>query len=457
MAPRDAGSALVSDRPSSHPRAHEPNGAPPAAPPPGPSLRAGIGRALRHRNFQLFFGGQLVSLIGTWMQNVAQAWLIYRLTGSSLLLGAVGFCGQIPVLLLSPFGGALADRLPRRRILAATQSAAMVLAFVLAALTLGDWVQPVHILVLASVLGAVNAFDIAARQAFVVEMVGREDLANAIALNSSMLNGARIVGPAIAGVLVGVIGEGWCFFANGVSFLAVVAGLWAMRPSPARRGGSEKGVRAMLEGFRFAAHTRSIRALLLLLGLSGLTAMSHAVLLPIFADHILHGGSRGLGLLMGSTGVGALLGALVLAARRELSGLERWIPSAAAGLGVSLFCFAWSRSYWLSVALLLPVGFCTMVHVAGSSTLIQMIVPDSLRGRVMSVYTMTAMGMTPIGALLAGVLAGRLGAPVTVAIGGVILIVGSTVFASRLEGFHASALALLAERRAEAGDASRHG
>lgn len=421
---------------------------------PGPARRAGIVRALRHRNFQLFFGGQLVSLIGTWMQNVAQSWLVYRLTGSSLLLGAVGFCGQIPVLFLSPFGGALADRLPRRRILAVTQSAAMALAFVLAALTLGGWVRPVHILVLACLLGTVNAFDIAARQAFVVEMVGREDLSNAIALNSSMLNGARIVGPAVAGVLVGAIGEGWCFFANGVSFLAVIAGLWAMRPAPARRGGSEKGARAILGGFRFAARTRSIRALLLLLGLSGLTAMSHTVLLPIFADHILHGGARGLGLLMGSAGVGALLGALLLAARRELRGLERWIPSAAAGLGVSLFCFSWSQSFWLSVALLLPVGFCTMVHVAGSSTLIQMIVPDSLRGRVMSVYTMTAMGMSPLGALLAGVLAGRLGAPVTVAAGGVIVIVGSAVFASRLDGFHASALTLLAERRAETGEAT---
>ncbi|MEN3334173.1 MAG: hypothetical protein V7641_3538 [Blastocatellia bacterium] len=248
-------------------------------------------RALKHRNYQLFIGGQLISLTGTWMQSVAQSWLVYRLTGSSILLGLVSFCSQIPVFLLAPIGGAMADRYNRHRILIVTQTAAMLLAFVLAALTLTSSIQVWQIFTLAALLGAVNAFDIPARQAFIVDLVGREDLINAIALNSSMFNGARIVGPAVAGILVSAIGEGWCFFANAVSYLGVIAGLLMMkitkRAAAVRHGSA---LAQISEGFRFVARAAPVRALLLLLGLVSLMGMPYAVLMPIFADQILHGG-----------------------------------------------------------------------------------------------------------------------------------------------------------------------
>ena len=396
--------------------------------PPKPKLPAAM-RALRHRNFQLFFGGQLVSLIGTWMQSLAQAWLVYRLTGSAVQLGMVGFCGQIPVFLFAAVGGTVADRFNRHRIIIGTQISAMLLASILTALTLSGHVQVWHVFILASLLGVVNAFDIPARQAFVVEMVGKEDLMNAIAINSSMFNGARILGPAVAGTLVAVIGEGWCFFANATSYLAVIAGLLLMRLVPRKPvppPGSTLGHYA--EGFRYVAQTRPIRALLLLLGLVSLTGMPYAVLMPIFADRILHGGSRGLGILMSAAGTGALLGALRLAARREVRGLGRWIPLAAAGFGVSLILFSLSRTFWLSAALLVPVGFWMMTQMASTNTLIQTLVADRLRGRVMAVYSMMFMGMAPFGALLAGVLAERLGAPGTVAVGGGVCLVGAGVF-----------------------------
>src|SRR5512142_1317006 len=248
-------------------------------------------RSLRHRHFRLFFGGQLISLIGTWMQNIAQAWLVYRLTGSSLLLGTVSFASQIPVFILAPIGGAVADRHNRHRIVIGTQTASMVLAFILAALTLGRVVQVWHIMALAALLGVVNAFDIPARQSFIVEMVGKEDLMSAIALNSSMFNGARIIGPAIAGVLVASIGEGWCFFANGVSYVAVIVGLALMRvPRPSRKRPSGSPLTQTIEGLRFVLHARPIRTILLLLALVSLVAMPYTVLMPIFADRVLHGG-----------------------------------------------------------------------------------------------------------------------------------------------------------------------
>ena len=390
-------------------------------------------RALRHPNYRLFFGGQLISLTGTWMQMVAQSWLVYRLTGSAVLLGFVGFSGQIPVFLLAPLGGSVADRLNRRRILVATQTIAMLLAFLLAALTLTGHVQVWHVFVLAALLGITNAFDIPTRQAFVVDMVGKEDLINAIALNSSMINGARIVGPAMAGVLLDALGEGWCFFANGVSFLAVIAGLLLMNMTTQTRvplPGSP--LASIIEGFRYIKHTRPILALLLLLGLVSLMGMPYAVLMPIFADQILHGGARGLGLLMGATGVGALAGSLILAAKSGIHGLGRWIALAAMGFGISLVLFSLSRFFWLSAALLLPVGFCMIIEMASSNTLIQSLVSDELRGRVMAVYSMMFMGMAPFGALLAGALAHSLGAPSTVALGGVACIVGALVFMWRL-------------------------
>ncbi|MGK4003972.1 MFS transporter [Sorangium sp. So ce1036] len=414
----------------------------------GPSLL----RALRHRNYRLFFAGQLVSLVGTWMQTVAQSWLVYRLTGSSLLLGAVGFATQIPVFLLAPIGGAVADRRSRHRILVCTQSVAMALAFGLAALTMTGRIEVAHILGFSVLLGVVNAFDIPTRQAFVVEMVGREDLPNAIALNSSMFNGARILGPAAAGILVGEIGEAWCFLANGVSFVAVIASLLAMRvpPRPAV-GVRASAILEAVEGFRFVARTRAIRAILLLLGVVSVTAMPYAVLMPVFAEEILGGGPRSLGLLMGASGVGALLGALALAVRRRLRGLGRWVATACAGFGLALSLFALSRTFWLSALLLVPVGFSMMVQMAGSNTLVQAMVPDALRGRVMAVYAMMFMGMAPLGALLAGWLADRIGAPATVASGGACCIAAAAVFAAKLPRLRTEARELILAQQMAAG------
>jgi MFS family permease len=425
---------------------------PEAGGPPPASGRNPALRALASRNYRLFFAGQLVSLIGTWMQSVAQSWLVYRLSVSPVLLGLVGFAGQVPVFLLAPVGGSLADCRDRHRIIVTTQSASMALAMILAGLTLGGQVQIGHVFVLATLLGVVNAFDIPARQAFLVDMVGKDDLISAIALNSSMVNGARIVGPAVAGVLVAAVGEGWCFFANGLSYLAVLAGLLAMRrevrPRSPRAGSPLAHV---VEGFGFVARTAPIRDLLGLLGLISLMGMPYAVLMPIFADQILHGGAKGLGLLMGASGLGALLGALALASRREVRGLGGWVSRASAGFGVSLIAFSLSRRSWLSEALLVPVGFSMMVEMAASNTLIQAMVPDRLRGRVMAVYSMMFMGMAPFGALLAGVLAQRVGAPWTVASGGAACIAGALVFGWRLPWLREEGIQLIVAQEALAG------
>ena len=409
-------------------------------------------RALRHRNFQLFFGGQLISLIGTWMQNVAQAWLVYRLTGSSFLLGAVGFANQIPVFLMAPVGGIVADRKNRHHVVIATQIVSMLLAFILAGLTLTKYVQVWHVLVLAALLGVVNAFDIPARQTFIVDMVGKEDLINAIALNSSMFNGARVVGPAIAGLLVASIGEGWCFFGNALSYIAVIIGLLLMRITWQLRQPSGSPLEDVVEGFRYVRGTQPIRVLLLLLGLVSLVGMPYAVLMPIFADRILHRGANGLGILMGATGVGALVGALSLAFKRGLKGLSKWVLLSSAGFGASLILFGISRHFWLSVVLLVPVGYCMMVQMASSNTLIQSIVPDRLRGRVMSVYSMMFMGMAPFGALGAGVVAARLGAALTVSIGGMACMLGSAAFGMRLPVMRAEARRLILAQGLAGGD-----
>jgi MFS family permease len=386
-------------------------------------------RALGHRNYRLFFAGQAISLVGTWMQSVAQSWLVYRLTGSALLLGLVGFASQFPVFVLSPLGGVVADRHNRRHIVLGTQACSMALASVLAAATLLGRIQVWEVMVLAVLLGVVNSFDVPARQAFIVEMVTSSDLLNAIALNSSIVNGARVLGPAMAGLMVAAVGEGWCFFGNAVSYIAVLTGLMMMRmpprQAPQRRG---HALESLVEGFRFVAHAVPVRALLLLLGLVSLTGMPYTVLMPIFAETVLHAGPRGLGLLMGASGVGALLATLTLAAKRELRGLGRWITLAAVGFGTSMTAFALSHWLWLSVALLVPVGFCMMLQMASSNTLIQAMVPDALRGRVMAVYAMMFMGMAPFGALLAGTLAHRVGAPVAVSVGGIACVAGGLVF-----------------------------
>ncbi|MFZ0285761.1 MAG: MFS transporter [Terriglobales bacterium] len=426
---------------------------------PSPSIPSGkiqlsaTLRALRHRNFQLFFSGQLISLIGTWMQTVAQAWLVYRLTGSSLLLGAVGFASQFPVFLVAPLGGIVADRYHRQRVVIATQVFSMILALILAGLTLTGVVQVWHIFVLSALLGVVNAFDIPGRQAFLVDMVGKEDLMNAIALNSSMFNGARIIGPAIAGILVARIGEGWCFFTNGVSYIAVIVGLWMMRVSPPSYADHRVSPwEHIIEGFRFVSRTAPIRALLLLLGLVSLVAMPYTVLMPIFADRILHGGARELGILMGATGVGALLGALTLAAKTGVHGLGRWVAFSCGAFGVSLILFSFSHNFWLSTALLLPVGFFMMLEMSASNTLIQAMVPDHLRGRVMAVYSMMFMGLAPFGALFAGALADRLGAPITVAMGAVAAVGGAALFGLRLPRIRVEARQLIVAQAIAGGE-----
>lgn len=406
-------------------------------------------RALRYRNFQLFFSGQLISLVGTWMQNVAQAWLVYRITGSAVLLGAIGFAGQIPSFLFSPVAGIVADRYSRHRVVIATQTASMLLAFALAAVVLARVEQIWHIFVLAVLLGVVNAFDIPARQAFLVEMVGRSDLMNAIALNSSMFNASRVVGPAIAGILVASIGEGWCFFANAVSYIAVIVGLFLMRLPPREPVHHEASpLEHIIEGFRFVIHNTPIHAILMLLGLVSLTSMPYTVLMPIFADRILHGGAEALGTLMGATGIGALIGALVMASRESLKGLGTWVAVSATGFGVFLIAFGFSRIYWLSLVILVPAGFTMMIEMGSSNTLIQSMVPDRLRGRVMSVYSMMFMGMAPMGSLLAGAAADRLGAPWTVAAGGILCIAGAAVFAMFLPRIRLHARRLIVEQQA---------
>jgi MFS family permease len=388
-------------------------------------------RALGHRNYRLFFAGQLISLIGTWMQSVGEMWLVYRLTHSSLLLGTAGFFSQIPVFLLAPFGGMLADTRDRRRILVCTQTAAMILAGILAAVTLTGVVRVWHVFTLAALLGIVNAVDIPTRQAFVADLVKRDDLMNAIALNSSMFNGARVVGPAVAGILVASIGEGWCFFANSVSYIAVITGLLMMTFAGQRQRKPQMEISAfehIAEGFRFVFSAAPIRALMMLLGAVSLLGIPYAVLMPVFADQILHTGAHGLGILMGFSGCGALFGAITLAMKKRVKGLGTWVTVSAAMFGVALIAFSFSRQLWLSCVLIVFTGFFMMVQMSSSNTLIQSMVPDRLRGRVMAVYSMMFMGMAPLGSLLAGGVADRIGAPLTVAGGAALCIVAAGVF-----------------------------
>jgi MFS family permease len=411
-------------------------------------------RSLRHRNFQLFFSGQLISLIGTWMQNIAQAWLVYSLTGSALLLGVVGFAGQIPIFVFAPLGGLAADRWNRHRVVVCTQAASMILAFALAALTLLHIVKVWEVIVLAALLGVVNAFDVPARQSFLIEMVSRDDLMNAIALNSSMFNGARVIGPAIAGITVAKIGEGWCFFANAVSYIAVIAGLLYMKLEPWKRAAQQSSpYEHIKEGFHFVEHTAPIRALVMLIGVVSFVAVPYSVLMPVFADQVLHRGAHGLGMLMGMSGVGALLGALTLAMRRGVRGLGKVIAFSAMGFGASLILFSLSKIFWLSVALMIPVGYGVMLQMSGSNTLIQSMVPDKLRGRAMAVYTMMFMGMAPLGSLFAGAVAEKIGAPWTVAIGGAGAIAGAYWFLRKLPEIQREARELIAAQGLGGADA----
>jgi MFS family permease len=392
-------------------------------------------RALRHRNFRLFFGGQSVSLIGTWMTRVATSWLVYRLTGSALLLGTVGFVGQIPTFLLAPFAGVWVDRLDRRNVLLWTQVLAAVQSLVLAWLTLSKRITIGEVLVLSALQGLINAFDMPARQAFLVQMVEeRRDLGNAIAINSSMVNMARLVGPSLAGLLMAARGEGDCFLIDGLSYLAVIASLLMMRikPLPAKTGPSTSMVAQLKEGWQYVSGFMPVRSILLLFAISSLMGMPYVVLMPIFAAKVLHGGPHTLGYLMGAAGVGALISALSLALRRSVLGLGRMIPIAAGCFGVGLILFGLSHVIWLSLLMMLVTGFGMMQGMAASNTIIQTIVPEDRRGRVMSYYTMAFVGMSPFGSLLAGGLAHKIGAPHTVILTGSAVILGAIWFATRL-------------------------
>ncbi len=401
-----------------------------------PSRWTGIRVALGRRNYRLFVAGQLVSLLGTWTQSVAQAWLVYRLTGSAAWLGIVAFCQQIPIVFLASLGGSLADRYRRRTILVATQSAAMLLAFTLAALALGGVVRLVHVVVLATLTGVVNAVDIPTRQSFVVEMVGRESLMTAVAINSSMAMCAGSLGPVLAGFGVKLLGEGWCFFGNGVSFVAVIAGLLAMRdlPAPMASRSGESLMTRIGIGFRFARGDERVRALLVLLAITALAGLPYGTLFPVFATEMFHGDARALGELTAAAGLGALLGAAVLAMRRSGEGAYRWIGIACGTLGLALVGFSLSRSLWLSLAVLVPMGAATMIQVSATNTMIQMVTPDALRGRVMAIWAMILMGFAPLGALLASSLATVVSPTLPLAVGGVICLFAAGYFMRWLRG-----------------------
>ena len=390
-------------------------------------------RALRHRNFRLFFGGQSISLIGTWMTRIATSWLVYRLTGSAMLLGTVGFMGQIPTFLLSPVAGVWVDRLDRRRVLVWTQALSALQSLALAALTLSHRITIPWILGLAVMQGLINAFDMPGRQAFMVQMVeDRADLGNAIAINSSMVNMARLVGPSLAGLVIAASNEGWCFLIDGISYLAVIASLLMMRihvPPSSRKIAST--FTELKEGWTYVSGFLPIRTILLLFCLVSLMGMPFVVLMPIFAAQVLRGGPNTLGLLMGAVGVGALVSAISLAARKTVRGLIRMIPIAAAVFGVGLIGFGLSHTFWLSMLMAFVAGMGMMQGMAASNTIIQTLSPEDKLGRVMSYYTMAFVGMAPFGSLLAGGMASAIGAPIAVVINGAAVILGAAWFATR--------------------------
>ena len=405
-------------------------------------------RALSHRNYRLFFGGQGISLIGTWMQQIAMNWLVYRLTHSPFLLGVVGFTTRIPTFVLASFAGVLADRWNRHRTLVVTQTLSMIQAMILALLVLTDRIAIWQVIALSVFLGFINALDIPVRQSFVVDMIERrEDLGNAIALNSSMVNGARLLGPSLAGVLIATLGEGMCFLLNGLSFIAVIWALLAMRISPQKREThSSRFFEGLKEGFSYAFGSVPIRSLLLLLALVSLMGMPYTILMPVFAVQILGGGPRSLGFLLGAVGVGALGGTFYLASRRTVPGLERIIPMAAGIFGIGLVAFSVSRVLWLSLILMFVTGFGMIVQMAATNTILQTLVEEDKRGRVMSFYTMAFMGMVPFGSFLSGSLAGWLGAPGTVMLGGWTCILGSLLFTWRLPALREMTTPIYAKR-----------
>lgn len=398
------------------------------------AAKGSLFRALRHRNYRLFFSGQAISLIGTWLQQVALSWLVYRMTHSPFMLGLVGFVGMIPTFVCTPFAGVFADRHDRRRMLVVTQTLSMVQASILAFLFFAHLLAIWHVILLSAFIGIVNSFDIPIRQSFTVEMIeDREDLGNAIALNSSMLNGARLIGPSIAGILIAFTGEGVCFLLNAVSYIAVIASLLAMKTVSMKKAPSGKPMLPELrDGFGYAFGFLPIRLILLLLSLVSLTGVSYQVLMPVFARDIFHGGANTLGFLMAASGFGALVGALYLASRKSVIGLGRIIGRTAGLFGVSLIVFSLTRDLRVALPVMFFGGFGMMVQMASSNTVLQTVVDEDKRGRVMALYTMAFMGVAPFGSLLAGGLAGKIGAPATLCCNGICCLLGAMVFLSKM-------------------------
>jgi MFS family permease len=393
-------------------------------------------RALRYRNYKLFFSGQIISLTGTWMQQVALSWLVYTLTGSAFILGIVGFSSQVPTFVLAPFAGVLIDRWNKHKIIVITQFLLMIIAFLLAILVYTGLVQIWHVIVLNILTGLINGFDMPARQSFMIEIVEkREDLSNAIALNSSVFNAARLVGPSVAGLFIAVVGEAACFLFNGISYIAVIIALLAMRLNPVIHAENKAGnvLKNLKEGVKYTFGFTPIRSLIFLIALMSLWGMPYTVLMPVFAKDILHGGAHTLGFLMGAIGTGALTGAIYLASRKTVLGLGKFIVTAGLFFGTGLILFSQSENLVLSLLVLSVTGASMMVQSASCNTILQTIVEDKMRGRVMSFFTMSFTGMMPFGSLISGSIASGIGAPATLTIGGIICILGAIIFASQLK------------------------
>jgi MFS family permease len=390
-------------------------------------------RALGHRNYRLYFGGQGISLTGSWMQQVAMGWLVYRLTGSAFYLGLVAFFAQVPVIFMAPLAGVLADRLNRMHIMLVAQTLAMAQAFILAFLMFSKAIAPWHLLPLAFFLGLANALDAPARHSFIVQIVEKkEDLGNAIALNSAMFNGARLIGPPVAGILVALTGEGICFLLNGFSYLAVIFALLAMKLAPHIKNANKIHFWGELrEGFAYTFGSRPIRLIITLIAWVSLVGLSYVTLMPVFVIRVLHGGPHSLGFLMGAAGCGALLGALALAARRSMHGIEKLLAGGSALFSLGLVALSLVRTFWLSLPLLFLVGLGMMVQMASANTYLQHLISDDKRARVMSIYTMAFMGATPIGSFFVGALASGIGVRITILISGTLALAGTMVFAMK--------------------------
>ena len=419
----------------------------------GASVFDRVTRALHHPNYRLFFGGQTVSLAGTWITRIATSWLVYRLTGSELLLGLVSFCGQIPALLLTPVAGALVDRMDRRKLLLVAQWLSAAQSAVLAVLTLTNRITIPELIGLQLFQGVVNAFEMPARQSFIVEMVeDKRDLSNAIALNSMMVNGSRVIGPSIGGVLIASVGEGWCFAVDAVSYLGVIWSLMAMRIAPSVRRSHEPALNQILDGWRYVRTSVPIRTCLMLVAISSVMGMPYMVLMPVMATEVLGGGPGTLGLLMTAVGVGALSAGIYLASRRSVRGLSGVILTGTILFGLGLAGFSLASRVEVAAVMLAVAGVGFITQMASSNTVIQTIVEERFRGRVMGFYTMAIVGTIPIGSLLAGVLAERAGAPATIGFGGLACLASAVWFAYRRPGLREHMRAIYLEQGIIGGD-----